>query len=288
MDVRHWQVGHWGPVTATLDWCEANYQFSHYVAEMSNTFSNLFFVCISIYGARLSSRESLPARYLVGFAGCALIGLGSFVFHATLLYEAQLADELPMIYIASFTLAVLLESEPGFGFKSTYSKFLVAVTVVFDILFTASYILYRDPVYHQCVFAALMVATFLREAYLLIWSEASRTIPDKKKAAIVEVLRTGFFTFLIGFFVWNLDNIFCDPWTRIKRAVGWPTAFLMEGHAWWHVLTGLGTFYLTQGVTCATLSVKDDHHKYRLEYYYGLPLVMRTSKPGGIKMKVKE
>jgi len=184
-------------------------------------------------------------------------------------------------------LAVLLESEPGFGFKSTYSKFVVAATVVFDILFTASYILYRDPVYHQCVFAALMVATPLREAYLLKWSEASRTIPDKKKAAIVEVLKIGAFTFLFGFFVWNLDNIFCDPWTRIKRAVGWPTAFLMEGHAWWHVLTGLGTFYLNQGVTLLTLCVKDDHHKFRLEYYYGLPLV-RTSKPGGIKVKVKE
>jgi dihydroceramidase len=90
-------------------------------------------------------------------------------------------------------------------------------------------ILYRDPVYHQCVFAALMVATPLREAYLLKWSKASRTIPDKKKAAIVEVLRTGALTFLFGFFVWNLDNIFCDPWTRIKRAVGWPTAFFMEG-----------------------------------------------------------
>jgi dihydroceramidase len=74
-----------------------------------------------------------------------------------------------------------------------------------------------------------MVSTLLREAYLLIWSEASRTIPDKKKAAIVEVLRTGVFTFLFGFFVWNLDNIFCDPWTRIKRSVGWPAAFLMEG-----------------------------------------------------------
>jgi dihydroceramidase len=101
-----------------------------------------------------------------------------------------------------------------------------------------------------------MVATLLREAYLLTRSEASRTIPDKKKAAIVEVLRTGAFTFLFGFFVWNLDNVFCDPWTRIKRAVGWPTAFFMEGrfvkfeddcarayrntfigHAWWHVFT---------------------------------------------------
>lgn len=47
---------------------QANYQFSHYVAEISNTFSNLFFVCISLYGARVSLRESLPTRYLVGFA----------------------------------------------------------------------------------------------------------------------------------------------------------------------------------------------------------------------------
>lgn len=88
---------------------------------------------------------------------------------------------------------------------------------------------YRDPVYHQIVFATLMLASFSRETYLLGWSEASRTIPDKKKAAIVEVLRTGFFMFLFGFFVWNLDNIFCDPWTRMKQAVGWPTAFFMEG-----------------------------------------------------------
>jgi hypothetical protein len=88
MDAGTGHSGHWGPVTATLDWCEvrrsfpsssksylslfhgrqANYQFSHYVAEISNTFSNLFFVCISLYGASLSVKQSLPARYLVGFA----------------------------------------------------------------------------------------------------------------------------------------------------------------------------------------------------------------------------
>jgi hypothetical protein len=43
-----------------------------------------------------------------------------------------------MIYVVSFFLAILFESEPGFGFKSTYSKFLIAATVVFDILFTGS------------------------------------------------------------------------------------------------------------------------------------------------------
>ena len=133
-----------------------------------------------------------------------------------------------------------------------------------------------------------MLSTVLCEAYLLVWSEASRTIPDKKKAAIIEVLRTGAFMFLFGFFIWNLDNIFCDPWTRIKQAVGWPMAFLLEGRFATSrqdyailnntlyrsrmvactyckrvsflaaVLTefifwaqGLGTFYVNQGITCA-------------------------------------
>jgi dihydroceramidase len=99
-----------------------------------------------------------------------------------------------------------------------------------------------------------MVATVLREAYLLVWFEASKTIPDKKKATIINVLRTGSFMFLFGFAIWNLDNIFCDSWTRVKLAVGWPVAFFMEGkselfleimrcltaysgHAWWHIFT---------------------------------------------------
>lgn len=89
--------------------------------------------------------------------------------------------------------------------------------------------MHRNPLYHQCVFAVLMLSTVVREAQLLYWSEASRTIPDKKKAAIVQVLRTGAYTFLFGFVIWNLDNILCHPWTRVKHTVGWPTAFFMEG-----------------------------------------------------------
>jgi len=193
-----------------------------------------------------------------------------------------------MIYVAGYLLAVLLESETGFGLKSTYSKILVAGVVVFDALFTASYLVYRNPVYHQCVFASLMISTVLREGYLLGWSDASRTIPDKKKAVIIEVLGTGAFFFLLGFFIWNLDNIFCSSWTQVKRAVGWPLAFFMEGHAWWHIFSGLGTFYLIQGVTLLTLSVKDGHHKYCLISQYGLPLVRRTNKPEKVNAKVKE
>ena len=43
-----------------------------------------------------------------------------------------------MIYVASYLLVMLLETETGFGFKSVYSKTLVVGAVGFDTLFTAS------------------------------------------------------------------------------------------------------------------------------------------------------
>lgn len=85
----------WGPVTATLDWCEvsprfavypgshplplscahtlplppwqANYQFSRYIAESANTFSNLFTIALAAFGGFQSLSQGLPSRYLAGW-----------------------------------------------------------------------------------------------------------------------------------------------------------------------------------------------------------------------------
>lgn len=43
----------------------------------------------------ISSLERNHVRGII-YQGVGLVGIGSFAFHATLLYEAQLADELPM------------------------------------------------------------------------------------------------------------------------------------------------------------------------------------------------
>jgi len=70
--------------------------------------------------------------------GIVLVGIGSFLFHATLLYEAQLADELPMIYVGSISLFIVFDDEPGYGLQSWRSKILIALLLLFDILFTWS------------------------------------------------------------------------------------------------------------------------------------------------------
>ncbi len=48
------------------------------------------------------------------------------------------------------------------------------------------------------------------------------------------------FMFLAGFFLWNMDNIFCHHLTATKNSMKLPWSVLLEGHGWWHILTGLG------------------------------------------------
>ncbi|KAF9454200.1 alkaline phytoceramidase [Macrolepiota fuliginosa MF-IS2] len=270
------KTGYYGPVTSTLDWCEANYQFSPYIAEMANSLSNLYTIVVSVIGYLSVVKQGLPKRYILGYLGIGLVGIGSFLFHATLLYEAQLADELPMIYVGSMSVFITFDDEPGFGIKSLRTKLLLGFLLLFDAFFTWSYYLYRNPIYHQVVFAIFILITAGRITYILKWSEAGERIPTDIKHTIGKFFGTGALLFAFGFLIWNLDNIFCDFLITQKLSLGWPSAFLLEGHSWWHILTGLGTYYMFVGIQCDTLCVKDDYSNYTIGWDLGLPYIERV------------
>ncbi|KAJ7651636.1 ceramidase [Mycena polygramma] len=250
------RIGFYGKTTATIDWCEANYQFSYYIAEMANTFSNLF---------------------TLAFAGIGLVGLGSFWFHATLLFQAQLADELPMIYVCATTLWCLFDTSLGFTWETTRTRLLTVAAAVFSILFSWSYYINRNPVYHQVVFGILLFSIAFRIYYLLTRPDVGKRVPADKRAAISKLFSLGVAQFVLAFVLWNLDNIFCDTLTRWKVAVGWPLAFLLEGHSWWHLASG--TYYKFIGIQYLALCLKDDHRNFTLGYSrLGLPFVKRLDK----------
>ncbi|KAH8102420.1 alkaline phytoceramidase [Cristinia sonorae] len=273
-------TGFWGPATATLDWCEANYQFSHYIAEAANSFSNVFTVLMALYGAHQIKAASLPGRYLVGCTGFGFVGIGSFIFHATLLYSAQLADELPMIYVATYSLAILFDCEPGFSLRTPTALFISALYVTFNVLFTWSYAIYRNPVYHQVVFAMIMFMNAFRTAYLLRASPVSSHIPPTLRKTIKNIFGSGAGIFAFGFFIWNLDNIFCGTVTQWKHGIGWPTAFLLEGHSWWHLFTALGTYLMFVGNT-----YKNAHNDIMIANTLGFPRIVRASPFGKSKIQ---
>lgn len=64
---------------------------------------------------------------------------------------------------------------------------------------------------------------------ILIHSDISKDVPPVAKKMMVTLYQTGLLTFLLGFAVWNLDNIYCSILTEWKKAIGWPVAFLLEG-----------------------------------------------------------
>lgn len=270
--------GIWGPVTATLDWCEVNHQFSPYIAEMANSLSNLFTVGIALAGFARAHKQNLPTRYAAGFLGIALVGIGSFFFHATLQFHAQLADELPMIYVGTMGVWLLFDNKPGFGLSSSRTRSLVGIAVVFDILFSWSYFINRNPIYHQVVFGSMVLGTALRVAYILRHTSAALRIPDNKKQTISYLFASGAVLFALGFVIWNLDNAFCHSLTNLKLKVGWPMAFFLEGHSWWHVFTGIGTYYMFSGIQYITLCTKDDPAIYDVGFKHGLPHIVRLGK----------
>jgi len=90
---------------------------------------------------------------------------------------------------------------------------------------------------------------------------------------------SGTLIFLFGFLIWNLDNMFCDQITvwRAKAGMGQYFGWASQGHAIWHLFTGLGAHRIAAGVTYLTLSIHQPN-QYRITYTLGIvPCVSRSS-----------
>lgn len=48
-----------------------------------------------------------------------------------------------------------------------------------------------------------------------------------------QLVGLGLAIFLGGYAIWNLDNELCGSITRMRREIGMPWGFLLEGHGWW-------------------------------------------------------
>ncbi len=85
-------------------------------------------------------------RLIAAYTSLVVIGLGSVLFHATLKYETQLMDEVPMIYgtaVIGYCVYQLREpaGRPNWG--------LVAFLAAYCLLFTVVYLVFKDPYIHE-------------------------------------------------------------------------------------------------------------------------------------------
>ncbi|KDN38387.1 alkaline phytoceramidase [Tilletiaria anomala UBC 951] len=173
--------GIYGDITSTLYWCEEKFRWSKYVAEPINTFTNGFFVLLSIYGAIQVKRERLLDRFFWCQLGITLVGIGSALFHGTLKYEAQLLDELPMIYVSALNTYVVLETSRR-GAPARYGVLLPASLFALVLFITVAYAINNNPVFHQVAYASIQAASTIQVVYLL----NSKSSPLAKATQIEE------------------------------------------------------------------------------------------------------
>ncbi|KAF1837209.1 alkaline ceramidase-like protein [Decorospora gaudefroyi] len=258
------QDGWFSPVTATLDWCEENYVVTQYSAEIINTLTNVLFMYLAVKGIRNCLKNGHDTVFLVAFIGYLLVGTGSFLFHATLKYPMQLVDELSMIY----TTCLMNFATFSYGKSRQYSTMLAIGLISLALFITLYYHYLQDPTFHQNAYAILTAIVLLRAMYVMEVNirpqfrsrerEAAKPRPhggakgvqeqeDVRDKAILgtmwKMIAFGLSIFLGGFAVWHLDNVYCSQLITWRRQVGMPWGFVLEGHGWWHLMTGTGAYY---------------------------------------------
>ncbi|KIO27981.1 hypothetical protein M407DRAFT_243175 [Tulasnella calospora MUT 4182] len=268
--------GPWGNHTSSLDWCEDNYTHSTHIAEFYNTLSNIPFILLGLWGMYTASKLNTPAKLRIMFAQSfiSIIGVGSFIFHGTLLWHAQvMLDELPMIWSGAVFMYLTLV-----GGKEHGSAGLKAAVAIVPVGVTWLYLRYPYPVLHQVAYASIQAITIPGVMRLLKEIPTITASQARKRQECKSNLFKGIGTFLLGFAIWNIDNILCEGLTGLRQGRGEWVNMLTQGHAWWHLLTGIGASRIIMALTHLTLSIHrpDD---FEFGYILGLPYVRHVQQP---------
>ena len=162
-----------------------------------------------------------------------MLGVGSFLFHASMRQTMQFADELAMLGLTWSLLLGALNLQR----TSVYNKLVsVGLAVIFP-LFSAFYIWTTNILYHSIAFGTVLALIVLRGHYLFHWRVPA--FPAQKCAEWRVRGRKALILLLVGFGLWNVDLEFCAQLRFLRAKMGLPWAWILELHGWWHVLTAI-------------------------------------------------
>lgn len=229
-------TGYWGPVTASIDWCEPNYELTKYVAEPLNTVTNLSFVLFSIYGAKHEWNENSRRSntFMIMYLSVCCIGLGSMAFHGTLTALGQQLDELPMVwYLLGCTWSVYSDS-----FVTPRSRHLVkALLASYAALFSVLHVYFQSTTAFQVHFIAFTF--FVLGSIYKKYSDVILNLEPE----LMNICNSFVVFFSAACVMWLIDYHGCEYFEYLNP----------YGHCWWHLFMGRAAYY-----SIAMLKILDD------------------------------
>lgn len=268
--------GFWGEKTSTLNFCEEDYVMSHYVAEVCNTFTNMLFIWLGIKGIRGCLKYSHPTIFVIAYIGYMIVGMGSTAFHASLKYSWQLVDELSMIY----TTCLMVFATFSYARSTRTSALLGAGLMGLAWFITAYYYKTKNPDFHQISYAILTALVVFSNMAIIqkhvrpALNKRQKTRPPDSTVppadAIVKemwlMLVVGLSIFLGGYALWIADIELCPEIRGWRRHIQLPWGVLLEGHGWWHLMTGIGAYYYITWRVWIHHCLEGNEDKFRLKW----------------------
>lgn len=271
---RQSREGFFGEKTSTLNFCEEDYAMSYWCAEVCNTLTNILFLWLGCRGVKSAYKNSHPSIFIVAFLGYTVVGLGSSLFHATLKYPMQLIDELSMIYTTCFMCYATFAYSRSIAFSSLLGTSLAGLAW----FITARYYQTKDPQFHQDAYTVLTIIVVFSNMFIMEYnvrpalrSRDQKRVPGSSVPAgdaIVKemwlLVATGLSIFLGGYLIWHLDNVYCNEVRQWRHSLQLPWAIILEGHAWWHLMTGIGAYYYITWRIWIHRCLEGNEDKFRL------------------------
>ncbi|MCJ1240020.1 hypothetical protein MMC14_008020 [Varicellaria rhodocarpa] len=110
---------------------------------------------------------------------------------------------------------------------------------------------------------------------------------EKTLSAMWWMIGSGLSIFLGGFGIWHLDNEYCSTIRGWRREIGLPWGILLEGHGWWHIMTGIGAyFYITWGIWLRhCLNGRQEEYALVWPHLISLPEIVKAPDADGVSKK---
>ncbi|KAJ1986921.1 hypothetical protein GGI25_006031 [Coemansia spiralis] len=250
------KAGYWGDVTSSMDWCEENYEWTPYIAEFFNSWSSLAMIVLGEACARMNPTGN-PAFTLLG-RSITVVGIGSWLFHATLKYSMQMTDELPMLWAISIGCYISITMQ--YDVNRRMVKNTLTLWTLFVSLLTACFSGKVQFFLFQSSFNLLSGVM----AYLC-W-RAKRDLENSNMSHVAQLFPAGVKLYILAAVVWLTDTNLCTYINGRNESSIMP--FNVQLHAWWHVLASFGLVYLVvlfMGHYCLLKGIP-----FKLKYIYGV------------------
>ncbi|CAI2189846.1 7522_t:CDS:2, partial [Funneliformis geosporum] len=224
------------------DWCEKNYDVTYYIAEFFNTISSFCMVCAGVFGVMMHYK-GFELRYPIAFASIVVIGIGSILFHGTLLFSLQLFDEIPMMFCILTLLYSVVENKPQKRFGNWFPILLICWGIGIIYVMVKSGKEYDNKFMQEVEFYVFQ-GTFVAMAIFVYVHTILIVLKPYGEPSITRLWLLGSAVFSLGYIGWHIDLRYCSAVHQLPFALPNP-----QLHAWWHFTASYGSYLICVIIT---------------------------------------